>query len=147
MAYAKPSAQHLVPNKYYLIYDLSNDKGIYNKWVYFMWSLWISLLLSLAKAISSSLHIIWKIKFHPCLCMLSSNFMRHFLESESHSVVSDSLWPHGLYSLWNSPGQNMGMGSLSLLQVILPTQGSNPGLLYHRWIPYQMSHKGSPLFS
>ena len=28
-------------------------------------------------------------------------------ESESHSVVSDSLRPHGLYSPWNSPGQNM----------------------------------------
>ena len=36
------------------------------------------------------------------------------------------------------------MGSLSLLQGIFPTQGSNPGLLYCRWILYQMSHKGSP---
>ena len=42
--------------------------------------------------------------------------------------MSDSLWPHGLYSLWNSPGQNTGVGSLSLLQRIFPTQGSNPGL-------------------
>ena len=48
--------------------------------------------------------------------------------SESHSVVSDSLWPHGLYSPWNSPGQNTGVGSRSLLQGIFPTQGSNPGL-------------------
>ena len=31
-------------------------------------------------------------------------------ESESHSVVSDSLQPHGLYSSWNSPGQNTGVG-------------------------------------
>ena len=37
------------------------------------------------------------------------------LESESHSVVSDSLRPHGLYSPWNSPGQNTGVGSLSFL--------------------------------
>ena len=44
------------------------------------------------------------------------------------SVMSDSLWPHGLYSPWNSPGQNTGVGSLSLLQGIFPTQGSNPGL-------------------
>ena len=29
---------------------------------------------------------------------------------------------------WNSPGQNTGAGSLSLLQGIFPTQGSNPGL-------------------
>ena len=35
---------------------------------------------------------------------------------------------HGLYSPWNSPGQNTGMGSLSLLQGNFPTQGSNPGL-------------------
>ena len=37
-------------------------------------------------------------------------------------VTSDSLWPHGLYSPWNSPGQNTGEGSLSLLQGIFPTQ-------------------------
>ena len=36
------------------------------------------------------------------------------------------------------------MGSLSLLQGIFPTQGSNPGLLHCRWILYQLSHKGSP---
>ena len=64
--------------------------------------------------------------------------------SESHSLVSDSLRPHGLYSLWNPPGQNTGVGSLSLLQRIFPNQGSNPGLPHCRWIPYQLSHKGSP---
>ena len=46
--------------------------------------------------------------------------------------MSDSLWPHGLYSLWNSPGQNTGMGTLSLLQGIFPTQGSNSGLPHCR---------------
>ena len=64
--------------------------------------------------------------------------------SESHSVESDSLRPHGLYSPWNSPGQNTEVDSLSLLQGIFPTQGSNPGLLHCRWILYQLSHKGSP---
>ena len=49
-------------------------------------------------------------------------------ENESRSVVSDSLRPHGLYSPWNSPGQNTGVGSCSLLQGISPTQASNPGL-------------------
>ena len=39
-------------------------------------------------------------------------------ESESHSVVSDSWLPHGLWSPWNSPGQNIRAGSLSLLQGI-----------------------------
>ena len=65
-------------------------------------------------------------------------------ESESHSVLSDSWWPHGLYSPWNSPGQNTGIGNHSLLQGIFPTQGSNPGLAHCRWILYQLSHKGSP---
>ena len=65
-------------------------------------------------------------------------------ESEGHSVVSDSLWHHGLYSPWNSPGQNTGEGSLSLLQGTFPTQGSNPGLPHCRQILYQLSHKGSP---
>ena len=64
-------------------------------------------------------------------------------EAQSHSVVSHSLWPRGLYSPWNSPGQNTGKGSLSLLQGIFPTQGSNPGLPHCRWILYQLSHQGS----
>ena len=46
----------------------------------------------------------------------------NILESESCSVVFASLQPHGLYSPWNSPGQDTGMGSLSLLQGIFPTQ-------------------------
>ena len=55
-----------------------------------------------------------------------------------------TLLPHGLYSPWNSPGQNIGVGSLSLLQGNFPTQGQNPGLLHCRQIHYQLSHKGSP---
>ena len=66
------------------------------------------------------------------------------MESESLSVMSNSLWPHGLYSPWNSPGQNTGVGSLSLPQGIFPTQGLNLGLRHCRWILYQLSHKGSP---
>ena len=58
--------------------------------------------------------------------------------------MSNSLRPHGLYSPWNSPGQNTGVGSLSLPQGIFPTQGSNPSLPHCRWILYQLSHKGSP---
>ena len=55
-----------------------------------------------------------------------------------------TLRPHVLYSPWNSPGQNTGVGSLSLLQGIFPTKGSNPGLPNCRWILYQLSPKGSP---
>ena len=60
------------------------------------------------------------------------------------SVMSDSLQPHRLYSPQNSPGQNTGVGSLSLLQGIFPTQGSNWSLSNCRWILYQLSHRGSP---
>ena len=61
-------------------------------------------------------------------------------ESESCSVLSDSLWPHGLQSPWNSPDQNTGVGSLSLLQGIFPTPGWNLGLPHCRHILYQLSH-------
>ena len=54
------------------------------------------------------------------------------------------LRPHGLYSPWNSPGQNTRVGSLSILQGIFPNQGLNPGLPHCRRILYQLSHKGSP---
>ena len=64
--------------------------------------------------------------------------------SESRSVESDSLRPHGLYSPWNSPGQNTGVSSFSLLQVIFPTQRLNLGLPHCRQFLYQLSHKGSP---
>ena len=56
--------------------------------------------------------------------------------SESCSVMSDSLWPHGLYSSWNSPGQNTGVGSHFLLQEIFLTQGLKPCLLHCRQILY-----------
>ena len=55
--------------------------------------------------------------------------------------MSKSLQPYGLYSPWNYPGQNTRVGSLSLLQEILPTQGSNPRLMHCRWILYQLSHR------
>ena len=67
------------------------------------------------------------------------------IESESRSVVSDSFRPHGLYSLWNSLGQNILVGSLSLLQGIFPTQESNWGLLHCGRILYQLSYQGSPI--
>ena len=48
--------------------------------------------------------------------------MSVYSESESHPVVSVSLWPHWLYRPWNSPGQHTGVGSFSLLQEIFLTQ-------------------------
>ena len=58
--------------------------------------------------------------------------------------MSDNLQPHGLYSPWNSPGQNTEMCSLSFLQGIFPTQGLKPGLLHCGQILYQLSNKESP---
>ena len=63
---------------------------------------------------------------------------------ETRSVVSNSLWPYRLYSPWVSLGWNTGVGSLSLLQGIFPTQESNPGLLPCRQILYQLSHRRRP---
>ena len=58
--------------------------------------------------------------------------------------MSDSLGPHGLYHLWNSPGQNTGVGSLSFLQGNLPKAAIEPMSPACRQILYQLSHKGSP---
>ena len=74
---------------------------------------------SLKKAFLSLLAILWNSAFswmylslslyvYVCVCKYI------IYESESHSVVSDSLRPHGLYSPWNSPGQNIGVGRLFL---------------------------------
>ena len=66
----------------------------------------------------------------------------------NHSVMSDSLQPHGLCPFrllcsWNSPGMNTGVGSHSLMQGIFLTQGSNLGLLHCRQILYCLNHHGS----
>ena len=67
----------------------------------------------------------------------------------SRSVVSDSdpmdCSPPGSSVHGDSPDKNIGVGCYALLQGIFPTQGSNPGLPHCRWIPYCLSHQGSPL--
>ena len=82
--------------------------------------------------------------------ILSGTFSSSTVGHEIRSIMSNSLQPHGLWPArlicpWNSPGQNTGEDSHSLLQGIFPTQGSNPGLPYCREILYQLSHQGSPL--
>ena len=64
-------------------------------------------------------------------------------ESESCSVMSESLRTHGLYNPWNSSGQNIGVGNLPLLQGIFPSQVLNSCLPHWRQILYQLSHQGS----
>ena len=78
---------------------------------------------------------------HACVCMCVCVCV---CVCESHSVMSNSLRPHGLYTPWTSPGQNTGVGSLSLFQGIFPTQGLNPDLPHCRQILYQLSHQRSP---
>ena len=61
-----------------------------------------------------------KVKWYASVC-----------ESVSRSVMSDSLWPHGLKPTrlrcpWNSPSKNTGVHSHSLLQENLPDPGVEP---------------------
>ena len=65
------------------------------------------------------------------------------------SCVRFFVTPHGLSPArllcpWNSPGENTGVGSHSLLQGLFLTPGSSLHLLYSRWILYHLSHQGSP---
>ena len=92
-----------------------------------------------------------QVKQHNMFSMVSDIYyvFNITVKSVSYSVVLDSLRPNGLWPakllcLWISPGKNIGIGCLFLLQGIFPTQGSNPGLPHCRRILYQMSHKGSP---
>ena len=104
-------------------------------------------LSSLHKPVSIDLSS--EVNLEHCFCsfpyiLFIAYWISFLMVSESRSIVSDSLQLHGLYSPWNFPGQNTGMGNLSLLQGIFPTQGSNSGLPHGRQILYQLSHKGSP---
>ena len=64
-------------------------------------------------------------------------------KNESRSVLSNSLRPHRLQSPWNSPGQNTGVGSLSLLQRIFSTQELNQNLLHCKRFLHQLNYQGS----
>ena len=84
------------------------------------------------------------------LCVLILKYLNRL--SVSHSVVSNSLWPHGLQSTrllcpWNSLGKNTGVGSCSLLHEFFPTQGSNLDLLHCRQILYHLEPPGKPQWS
>ena len=78
----------------------------------------VGYLISGSSAFSKFSLNIWKFIVHVALTPGLENFEHYFVSlwNESHSVMPDSLWPHGLCSPWNSPGQNTGVGSSSLLQ-------------------------------
>ena len=74
-------------------------------------------------------------------------FCTKYVCSVRHPVMSNCLQAHWLYPvrflcLWNSPGENSGVGCHSILQGIVPTLGSNPSLLHCRQILYHLSHQG-----
>ena len=75
----------------------------------------------------------------------------HPLQSRVYtcSVTSDSVTPRTvptrLLCPWDSPCKNTGVGCHALLQGVVPTQGSNPGLLHCKQILYCLSHQGSPV--
>ena len=111
-----------------------------------VWQIYINLLIQIHN--HTQVPTVRKLKFrflwNNTLTMCNTLWYVRKCESENCSVVSDSLRPHGLYSPWDSPGQNTGAGSLSLLQGIFPVQELNPALLHCRQILYQLSHEGSP---
>ena len=73
--------------------------------------------------------------------------LKHSKVKWKFSVVSNSLQHYGLHSPWKSPGQHTGMGSVSLLQGIFPTQASNPGLLQADSLPTELSGKPTETYS
>ena len=83
-----------------------------------------------------------------CLIHVTSTRLQvEKVKSVSHSVVFNSLWPHGMQPTrllcpWNYPGENGGVCCHSLLQRIFLTQGLNPGLLHCRQILYRVSQQG-----
>ena len=110
------------------------------------WFLWCVFSLSLATSSNTHIVCVYTSEYY-----FSSKFILHnqCCAVLNCSVVANSLWPHGQRA-WrttvhgDSPGKNTGVGHHALLQVIFPTQGSNPGLPHCRQILYQLSHKGTP---
>ena len=70
------------------------------------------------------------------LCLVAQSYLT-LCDPTDNSPPGCSI--HG-----DSPGKNTGLGCHALLQGILPTQGSNPGLPHCGWILCQLSHQGNP---
>ena len=63
------------------------------------------------------------------------------LVAELCPALRDPMEPSRLLCPWGFPGKNTEVGSHSLLQRILPPQGSNPGLLHCTQILYHLSYR------
>ena len=80
-----------------------------------------------------------------CISYADDRFEQLRLKFYARSVVSDSEIPWTIqYTEFSRPESWTGVGNLSLVQEIFPTQGSNPGLPHCGQTLYQLSHKGSP---
>ena len=106
--------------------------------------IWISYLLSISFYAGYFTFKCFVFLLYKCLCWNALN-----MKSVGCSVMSDSLWIHGLQPtrllcLWSSPDKNTGVGFHSFLKGIFPIQGLNPGLLHWRQMVYHLSHQGSP---
>ena len=64
--------------------------------------------------------------------------------NESRSVASDFLQPHGLYSLWNSPGRILEWVAFSFSRLSSQPRDWTQIYQHCRQVLYQLSHKGSP---
>ena len=92
------------------------------------------------RACSNSCLLNWW--FHPTISFFIVPFSSSFNLSQHqtlHTVMSNSLRPYGLYSPWNYPGQNTGVGILfsspgDRLSIMV---FSNESVLRIRWPKYQ----------
>ena len=95
-------------------------------------------------------------KMYTCVCIFYTHTHTHSLTYESFCCTP---WANKVKVAQSCPtlrdpmdfivhgilqARSTGVGSLSLLQGIFPSQRLNPGLLHCRQILYQLSHKGSP---
>ena len=106
-----------------------------------------------SRSVVSGLFVIpWTVAYQAPLSMgfsrqeyfewLAISFSRRSSQPRDWTRVSHIVGRH--FTVWASREVSIGVGSLSLLQGIFPTQGSNPGLPHHRLILHQLSHHGSP---
>ena len=114
------------------------------------WSKWTSLVISHIKPSPSQQDATRKGHFSlwkSCLRRKTHPTMKE--RKWSHSVMSNSLRPHGLQPTrllrpWDFPGESTGVGCHCLLQGIFPTQEWNPGLSHWGQTLDCPSRLGSP---
>ena len=81
------------------------------------------IVITISWCMSINSFLLYTLNWYNGVNKLYNNRIRR---SETCSVVSDSLQPHGLYNPWNFPGQNTVVGSLSLLQGVFPSAPPSP---------------------